>query len=141
MVYPRDYITTWEFIPTKRDQQNVTPFGQNTTAPIFNMTSYAGDMPYNLTVRFNQTLNATCANITGSWNNSRFNNTFVKINTTGYSIANWTQVASAQSTGLWMWLDLNLTTNTGDSKSVCIARWWAFDIEIDACCEKCSFCK
>ena len=57
--------SAYNVFPTSKDSKNVTPFGQNNLTPAWNITNLAYDLPLDVYVRFNGTLNCTTGNLGG----------------------------------------------------------------------------
>jgi len=73
--YP-SYVSFLEFIPNSPTSQNVSPYGQTSRTPIFNMTTTNyGGKNMNLTIKLNETF--SCVNLTYSNDSSKSNGTLI----------------------------------------------------------------
>jgi len=117
-----------EFIPTSSVQDNITPYGQTNSTPIYNFTSLAYDRPINISVYWNDsTYEDRCANITFSLNNTREATDFKLTNISQELITN---LSFGESQPIWAWLDLNASECNNP-------RWINIDLIWDSYCFEC----
>ncbi len=92
-----DYIF---FLPKTNSSKNITPYGQTSTTPIYNITTtnYGGNM--NLSISVNKTF--SCMNITWSTNSTKSTNI---INTSWQNLSS--NLEYLNNTKIWLWGDLN----------------------------------
>lgn len=84
VAYPK-YIYYFEMILTNSTQYNITPYGQSSSKPIWNVSSKAYDKPMNISARLNQSINA-CFKI--NFTNAATPYDGVQISTTPYNYIN-----------------------------------------------------
>ena len=105
LIYP-NYTDVIMFAPENTSDKNVTPFGQTNDIPIWNVTSLAYDSNFNVSIWVNET--QSCRNVTIA--NTSNTTGGVYLNTTPYQIKTNISVFStvvSNSTGIWMWENLN----------------------------------
>lgn len=121
------YVDYLEFIPRNSFSKNVSPYGQTTKLPIFNVTMQNfGSVSANFSIKSNETY--SCVNLTVS---STYNKSQGKpLN------SSWARLASRlnymDSVGVWLWADY--------SCNISAFRLWNPDISMIACCSDCSEC-
>ena len=118
--FAEDYI---EFIPRSPTSKNVTPYGQTSTIPIINLTSFGYEMPFNLTMNSNET--HACVNDTISITYNK--TTGVQLNTTYQSLT--TGVSVDESVSLFAWADYGCNYTTW--------KWWQPLWDLKTCCRDC----
>ncbi len=101
-------ISWYDVFPKSRTSQNVTPFGQSNTTPIWFINNLAYEEPFDVYVRVNETINKTI-NITFS--NESFKNGVVSfvLNTTAQKICS--DVLIGGNCSIWNWIDLGNFTS------------------------------
>ncbi len=114
-------------IPWTNESKNVTPYGQSSTVPIFNVTSFAYDMAANISLSLNETLSPDCINITFDTDNSKDGGRL--INTTDYPYI--TTLSYGNSQGLWSWVDYSCPATP---------RWINATFVFKPCCILCVPC-
>ena len=120
-----DYV---EFIPSSPYSKNVTPYGQLSVRPIFNITGLNYDeTPFNFSVTLNET--TTCINMS-IWNNSNATMATLLYPAGEYELEQDKQYT--ESFGVWLFADYNCTSS---SWSV-----WKPELNFTACCENCDVC-
>jgi hypothetical protein len=117
------YIDWIEFIPGTPTSKNVTPYGQQPTKPIFNITNTAYTKNFNLSIYQNET--DSCVNITVSTSYNK---------SAGYLLSNvWTELYNSSSyltsKGLWFWADFYCNQSSW--------QLWNPDWSFRACCDGC----
>lgn len=125
-VLPYTYTDDLIFVPASVNDTNVTPWGQTSTVPIYNITSFARR---NFTTALNMNETISCLNITASNDSTKDNGTV--LNTTYQQIN--TNISTNQSFGVWMWEDLDQCNATAYRKFV-------IRINTLACCSRCYPC-
>lgn len=121
------YVDYLEFIPQSATAKNVTPYGQRSNNPIFNITMYNYDTyGANFSIHSNDT--HSCVNMTAS-------ETYNKSD--GYQLyANWTTIFSNISVdehnGVWMWSDYQCNYSNW--------TFWEPELSFRACCVGCDVC-
>ena len=118
-----DYI---EFFPTTLSSKNVTPYGQNSTTPFFNIT-YDANRDFEIAILLNQTM-PTCMNISASKDN---NSQYYVLTTSAYALTNLTENES-----LSVWLDLDME----DCDRTALHALYTLDAYFDTCCDGCVPC-
>lgn len=126
MSYPPavDYL---EFIPKTPTSKNITPYGQATSYPVFNITNagYGGLAGgFDLSMRINES--DSCVNITVHDNSSKV--TGQLLNTSWQTILD--NVTSSQ--GIWMWADFGCNSTSW--------RLWEPDMSLRACANGAELC-
>ena len=117
-----------EFMPTSNAQENITPYGQTDSIPIWNFTSLGYDKPINISVYWNNSsYEPVCANITLSLDNTRDAGDFKLTNESQTLIPN---LAFQQNQSVWAWLDLN-ASQCGNP------RWINIDLVWESYCTEC----
>jgi len=127
---PYTFTSQVIFLPKTNSSQNVTPFAQTSTTPIFNVTWKNYGVNASLAIRINQTINS-CLNFTAS-NTSSKNNGFL-LNTSYQRIFNNSMMNSTNTTNIWLWADL-----TNCNATALGAYVKAF--ELKSCCIGCMSC-
>jgi len=94
-------VEWWEVFPVTVNDTNVTPLGQDSVTPIWNITSLAYEQPINVSLRLDEALDP-CVNITASADNIKDNGNLL---TTSY-ITYLTNLSEGESGGIWNWVDL-----------------------------------
>lgn len=114
-------VDYWEVFPSSNTQKNVTPYGQSSSVPIWNVTSMSN---YNLSlsVWVNESLNS-CLNISFSNHSNRTGE--ILINTTPNKV--YSNLTSKSHFGLWNWIDLYN----------CSARFYLPYFSFSAICSDC----
>jgi len=118
--FAQDYI---EFIPQNPSQQNVTPYGQSSTTPIINLTSFGYEMPFYLYMKTNETHSCVNDTIATSSNKS----TGIQLTSSYQTIAS--NVTNEDSVGLWAWADYGCDYTTW--------KLWLPTWDIKTCCRDC----
>jgi len=95
-------IDFYEVFFSSRTAKDVTPRGQGSTRPIWNITNQAYDTDINISIRVNQTYDFY--NITFSRNNTKTSSLLL----TNSSLF-LTNVTFNRSAGVWAWHDINVT--------------------------------
>jgi len=121
--FPR-YVNYLEFIPKTSTSKNVTPYGQTSNTPIFNLTTYNyGGKNMNLFIYLNETF--SCVNLTASITLNKSDG-FLLNNTWKDFKTNLTYLNNSK---LWLWADY--------SCNYTYWRLWKPDIKIRGCCSDC----
>jgi hypothetical protein len=123
-----NYVDYLEFIPNSPTSKNVTPYGQTSNTPIFNVTTHNyGNKNMNLSIYLNETND--CINLT-------IGTTSTKSAGTQLTNGTWTDLLTNRvylnNSGLWMWADYGCT---GADWS-----WWFPDLYFRGCCYGCDVC-
>jgi hypothetical protein len=122
LTHPYTFTSDIMWFPSTNSSQNVTPWSQTSTTPIFNITSQAYDQAFNITVSLNTTINS-CVNLTMSTTGNKTDGK--RLNTTIQIFL--TNIGLTGTSGLWMWADLNN----------CTVRWVQPTFNIKSYCQKC----
>lgn len=122
------YVDYLEFIPRSRDDQNVTPYRQNSFTPIFNVTSQSyGSKTFNFSIFINESF--SCVNMTA---NTEFN----KSSGVGLINSSWVNTSMnvdyLDELDIWLWADYDCNFTTW--------RIWQPLISLRACCTDCDVC-
>jgi len=127
--YP-SYVDYLEFIPNSPTSKNVTPYGQTTITPIFNITTYNyGNMNMNLSMKLNET-NA-CINMTWNSTGGTKPSSGNMVNTSWQNLG--VSLEYLNNTNVWLWVDYNCTNQLNWT-------WWYPELYIRGCCEDCEVC-
>lgn len=125
--YPNS-IDHLSFYPWSKTAKSVTPFGQNTNTPIYNISSYSNS-GRNFTFYGLMYGNDSCINLTISANSTKAHGT-IMTNNTWINLKQY--MNSTMTFGAWMWADYFCTDNTW--------RIWNPDFYFRACCDGCDIC-
>lgn len=122
------YIDWEEFIPGTPTSKNVTPYGQTSTRPLYNisMHNYGGK---NMNLSFYLNESYSCINITVSTTNSKSAGTQL---TSGSWIDLMTDREYLNYTGLWFWADYGCSYTTW--------KLWEPYWYMRGCCYHCDVC-
>ncbi len=126
---PYTWTTAIMPLPKKINDTNVTPFGQSTTVPIFNITNLRTYHGFDLGVKINETIG--CVNITMSNVSNRSRSFSQLLNATTYGTL-CTNLTTGYC-GLWMWIDYN-----GCNASE--VRYYRIQLNKKSCCSGCVTC-
>jgi len=118
-----DYI---EFYPTTLSSKNVTPWGQNSSVPFFNIT-YDANRDFEIAILLNESM-PSCMNISGSKDN---NSQYHVLTTSEYALTNMTV---NDSLSVWLNLDLEKCNRTA------LHALYTVDAYFDTCCDGCVPC-
>jgi hypothetical protein len=118
------FVDWIEFIPSTPTSKNVTPYGQQSNKPIFNITNLGYTKNFNFSMYQNET--NSCVNITVSTSYNK---------SAGYLLSNaWTELYNGSSylttKGLWFWADFSCNQSSW--------RLWNPDWSFRACCDGCT---
>ena len=105
-------IDIWNIYPITPNDKNLEPFGQSETVPIFNITNLAYDRAIDVVVKFNETVNGSCMDMS-LYNTSNFITTPTWLNfstTTNQNVT--TNIALNSNYGLWMRVNLTSCNET-----------------------------
>ena len=121
-------IFWYDVFPASASSKNVTPDGQRKTRPIWNITSYAYDIGFDVYVKTNETLNS-CLNITyGNSSNYTLGRDYeFNLNTSYQQILENVSVSGWK--GIWNWWNLNS----------CSGRYYLPYFYFSAICNGCYF--
>ena len=125
LVLPYNFTDDLIWIASSVDY-NVTPHGQTQTIPIFNITGLGYDMPFNLSIYVNESLDS-CISLIASNDSTRDGND-IKINTIPQEI--YHDIQYNDNFGVWLFVDVNN----------CSSRWEDFYIKEQSCCKECVPC-
>jgi len=118
-----DYI---EFYPTTLSSKKVTPWGQNSSVPFFNIT-YDANRDFEIAILLNESM-PSCMNISGSKDN---NSQYHVLTTSAYALTNMTV---NDSLSVWLNLDLEKCNRTA------LHALYTVDAYFDTCCDGCVSC-
>ena len=118
------------FYPETNSSQNVTPYGQTTSKPIFNITWKNYGNNSNVSIRINQTI--SCLNFTAS-NSSEFWKWNITLNTSYQTIYTNRSLNSQNTTNIWLWINMTNCNGTAQAYSRRL-----FDLK--SCCIGCEPC-
>ncbi len=121
-------IFWYDVFPASASSKNVTPDGQRKTRPIWNITSYAYDIGFDVYVKTNETLNS-CFNITyGNSSNYTLGRDYeFNLNTSYQQILD--NVSVSDWKGIWNWWNLYS----------CSGRYYLPYVYFSAICNGCYF--
>jgi len=120
-----NFINYLEFIPRSATAKNVTPYGQSSSNPIFNITNYGyGGIESNFSVYLNETY--SCVNLTLSTTNNKSDGFLLNATWKDY-VTNFDYL---ETQGLWMWADYGCNYTTW--------KLWEPDLSFRNCCESCT---
>jgi len=118
------FVEWLEFIPKSATTKNVTPHGQTSLRPIFNITNYGyGGMNSNFSIYLNESY--SCVNLTMSTTDNKSAGFLLNAIWRDY----FTNFSYGGSQGLWMWADYGCNYTTW--------KLWEPNLLFRNCCEDC----
>lgn len=122
------YVDYLEFIPKSSTTKNVTPYGQDSTRPILNITNLGyGGKNANFSIYLNESY--SCVNLTVATSNNKTAGTLL-VNSTWNDLS--TNTSYLSTNGWWMWADYQCTYSGW--------RLWEPLLSIRGCCFNCDVC-
>lgn len=125
-------IYQMDFYPSRPTSKNVVPFGQTSSVPFYNITSYNyGGKNSNLSIYIENTTSPiiNCVNLTISNTSLKSGGSVLPINSWYYLKTN---ISSETNFGLWFWADYNCTP---DNFVV-----WSPEVYLRMCAEDVDYC-
>lgn len=117
-------VDYWEIFPNSYNQKNITPYGQTSTTPIWNLTSYANEN-FSVSIKLNESLNS-CINVTYSNTSSKDDG---HILTTSDQVF-YRNITTDSSATFFSWTDLFSCNYTA-------IRYAIFEFIFTPCCDRC----
>ena len=134
-VLPYTFTNSTLWYPPSNNSVNVTPYGQTSSIPIYNITTKSLEKNMTLAWRFNEPLSGNCMNITWSSNSTYNASQTINITTSTistYQIVRSNMNATDQNIGIWLWLHLyNCSRAT---------PYFTPNISLKTCCSGCTSC-
>jgi len=96
-----------DFFPPTANSKNITPFGQNNTMPILNISNQAYEEPINIYFSVNETYNS-CLKIFAGNTSSEIGAPYVNASNSSINPTKiWNNVSLSSSAGVWLFLNLS----------------------------------
>lgn len=124
--YPNG-VSYFRFKPTSVNDTNVTPVGQTSTTPMFNITGLQREQPFDIWVKYNATPIIGVNFSVG--NSSNISLSYIMNNSDTY-VKTITNITRGETEGLWFWQDFYNVNTT-------LFRYWKWNVSIMAKCSEC----